>query len=132
MKKPKSSRAIIIKNKKILLMHRKKTNREYYTLIGGKLENFETPEETLIREVKEEASLDLISFKKFTEIEDEQKYATYFIVGKYIGEPKLGGEELDKDSPVNQYKLEWIKLDEIKKINLIPIQIKNKILETFL
>ena len=53
-----SCRAVIIKDNKVLLVHRIKnvneTLREYYVIPGGKQENNESDEETLVREVKEE------------------------------------------------------------------------------
>lgn len=129
MKKPKSSRGIIIKNKQILLIHRKKPNKNYYVIPGGKLKETETTEDALIREIKEETNLDLISFKKFLKLEDEQKISTYFFIDKYIGEPKANNKN---NSLINEYKLKWIDLNEIKNIKLIPIQIKTKLLDYFI
>jgi 8-oxo-dGTP diphosphatase len=53
--------ALIIKEDKILLMHRKKEGREYWVFPGGSVEEGETPEEAVIREIMEELSLKAIS-----------------------------------------------------------------------
>lgn len=53
----KAARAIIIQNGKILVMHRNKYGSQYYTLVGGRLNNDETPEQGLAREVREETGL---------------------------------------------------------------------------
>ena len=52
------SRALILDNDKVLLIHRFKDGREYFVLPGGHIEDGETEEETLIREIKEETNLD--------------------------------------------------------------------------
>lgn len=56
---PAAARAIIIKDDKLLLMHRNKYGNQYYTLVGGRLNEGESPEQGLVREVKEETGLDI-------------------------------------------------------------------------
>jgi 8-oxo-dGTP diphosphatase len=55
----KAARAIIIENNKILVMHRDKHGSQYFTLVGGRANDDETPEQALVREVKEETGLDV-------------------------------------------------------------------------
>ena len=50
------SRALILDNNKILLIHRFKDGREYFVLPGGHIEEGESEEEALIREIKEETN----------------------------------------------------------------------------
>ena len=52
------SRGVIIVNNKVVLIHRKKKNadgsiREFYVVPGGKVEEGETLEEAVVREVQE-------------------------------------------------------------------------------
>lgn len=56
-----AARAIIIKDGKILLMHRNKYGSQYYTLVGGRIDTNETPEQALVREVKEETGLNVVA-----------------------------------------------------------------------
>lgn len=56
----KASRAIIIENNKVLVMYRNKQGSQYYTLVGGRLNDGENEEQALVREVKEETGLDII------------------------------------------------------------------------
>jgi|LSQX01.3.fsa_nt_gb 8-oxo-dGTP pyrophosphatase MutT (NUDIX family) len=50
-------KAIILRNGKLLALHRKGVTDEWFDLPGGRMEYGETAEETVIREVKEETGL---------------------------------------------------------------------------
>lgn len=52
--------AIIIRDNKILLVHRKKDGREYWVFPGGGIEDYEKPEETVKREVFEGTNLRIL------------------------------------------------------------------------
>lgn len=56
-----AARAIIIENGRLLVMKRNKYGSEYFTLVGGKLTEHETPEQGLVREVFEETGLHVTS-----------------------------------------------------------------------
>ena len=58
--------AIIVQDSKIVLIHRKKDGQEYWVLPGGHVEDGESPEAALTREVKEETEED----KVFSEPEE--------------------------------------------------------------
>lgn len=58
-----AARAIIFEGNKILVMHRNKYGSQYFTLIGGRINDDETIEDGLVREVKEETGLDVTSAK---------------------------------------------------------------------
>lgn len=55
----KAVRAIIFKDSQLLVMYRNKYGSEYYTLVGGQVQEGESLEQALIREVKEETGLTL-------------------------------------------------------------------------
>jgi len=57
----KASRAIIIENGNILVMHRNKQGDQYYTLVGGRVEEYESVEAAVAREVMEETGLQVLS-----------------------------------------------------------------------
>lgn len=63
-----AARAIIIENDKILVMHRNKHGSEYFTLVGGRVNNNESLEQAASREVREETGLKITSSRLvFTE-----------------------------------------------------------------
>lgn len=75
MKKEKSCGAIIINNKKVLLVYEK--NRNFWGFPKGHVEQNETELETAIREVKEEVGLDIDILK-------EKRYEFKYNIGKEI------------------------------------------------
>ena len=122
--------AIVIKDGKILLMHRKKNNIEYHAIPGGHIESGESPEIAAIRELKEETNLDAEIDFLFLDNESNG-WHNYFYMAKNIkGEARFGGEELERNNAENHYELEWIKLSKVKENNLLPLEAKDKIIET--
>jgi 8-oxo-dGTP diphosphatase len=110
--------AIIKKDQKILLIHRFKNGDEYWVFPGGGVESGETNDEALVREVMEEASLPVISFKQVTEIKlvGDKVHILYTVVTG-DGIPTLSGPELADQNENNQYILEWV---DIEKISHLP------------
>jgi 8-oxo-dGTP diphosphatase len=126
------SAAIIVNKLGVLLIHRRKTDRDYYVLPGGTAENHETPEETCIREVKEETGLDINIKNKVYVFESNNRYEHYFLIDSFHGELCLGGPESIKQSTENNYQLEWINAEELQVINLLPNEIRNIVLKCVL
>ena len=91
---------LIDENKRILLIKRKynkKNYPNYFALPWGWCENNETPEETVIREVKEEVNLDFIPEKLFIKdkLENENNLEVYRFLWKYSWKIVLQEEECD-------------------------------------
>src|SRR3990172_9231352 len=63
----------------------RKTDDNDFGLPGGKVDDGETDEEAVIREVKEETGLDVLDVKPYFVREDDNYICTTFI-GNYLGE----------------------------------------------
>ena len=115
--------AIILDKDKILLMHRKKNGEEYWVFPGGGMEDTETQMEGIIREVKEETNLDVVNctldFMAFNEASNKEE-PFFRCEVKEGGKLEIKGEEKDKHSEENWYHLEWVKINDINKIWLVP------------
>lgn len=123
MKKRVSSRAIIIEDGKLLAMFRRKIKedgsvKEYYVIPGGGLEENETLEENVIRELKEEFSVDIEIVKFLSTEEYEDTIANYFLCKIINGTPKLGGEELERMTSENYYEIRYIDLKDIDNYDI--------------
>ena len=121
---------ILIEDDRILLIEHTKNNRKYWLVPGGGVDWGESAAEALIREFKEETSLD-IEVEKFLFISetiapDKQKHVInlYFKIKKVENSSnimKLGEEKILTD-------LRFIPEDEIKNIKLYP-NIKEKLIK---
>lgn len=59
-----AARAIIFNGDRILVMFRNKYGSTYYTLVGGRVDEGETPEQAVVREVKEETGMDVTTSRQ--------------------------------------------------------------------
>ncbi len=106
------------KNSRTLMIHRIKKENDFHkgkwNGLGGKLEQGESPENCVIREVREEAGLEItgprmhgfITFPMFDGVEDW--YVFIFTADKFTG--------VLKDS--HEGKLEWIRDENLLSLNL--------------
>ena len=131
---------IVMMNDGVVFMHRKKVIRnkdyqEYYTFPGGHLEEGETLEEGVIREIKEEFGINVKVVRKVYELENDRvNMKEYFFLCEYIdGEFGTGdGEEFSnnpeyKDS--GEYIPEIVKRENIPGLILLPLEIKEKFVQ---
>ena len=131
---------IIFINGKIALMHRKDVLKrpempEYYTIPGGGLEEGETEEEGTKREIKEEFGIEVRIVKKLYEMKStkfnqkELYYLCEYVSGKFgTGQgPEFSNDPKYKDS--GKYIPELVEKENIKNINLLPLEIKKKIIK---
>ncbi|MFA5127483.1 MAG: NUDIX domain-containing protein [Patescibacteria group bacterium] len=120
---------IILKDNKILLIKRHRLGYNYWVMPGGTLEKNEGVEATAIREIKEETGLNCKIDKtippiKFSGTKDE----IYFFAKPINGRAILGGPERERNAHGNHYALKWVKISDIKKLNLLPPILKEKII----
>jgi len=117
---------IVQQDGKILLIHRIKPDANYFTFPGGGVENGETFEQTLVREMKEELSIEVRAFSKAFELINRGNQEMYFWITQWTGDLKIGGPEAERMNDQNQYVLEWKTLNEIKLIDsLFPSEVKD-------
>lgn len=126
------SRAIVVKDDSILLIHRLKSGREYYVLPGGGIEPDESSEEAVLREVREETEIIIKPEKIIYELIQADGAKIDFWLCRYIeGQPFLSPSsvEKEKESEQNQYLPIWLGLEKINQINLLPVLIKNSLIQ---
>lgn len=120
--------AVIIKDNKILLIRRIKEGQEYFVFPGGGIEENEPVEDAIIREVREELSLDAKIDKLLFQIENRGQQELYFLIKEFSGNLELGGPEKERMNKNNQYYPEWIDLDKIPDLtNLYPEEAREKL-----
>jgi inorganic pyrophosphatase len=108
----------VIDKDKVLLFYRLKNGQEYYAVPGGGVEPNETPEQAAVRELKEETSLNITLGNKIGELEADDNHQYFYIAKSWSGTPTFGGEELERQSPANVYRLEWVPIETLNDIDL--------------
>lgn len=134
----KSVRGIIKKDGGIILIHRIKPNedgtyREYYVVPGGKMEQGETEEQTVEREVFEELGIKVKPKRKLLEYNsDYDDSIQIFYICEYI-DGILGtgdGPEMHDISYQKQvFEPVIVKQEEISEINLVPEEMKEVLIK---
>lgn len=112
-----STLCYIEKDHKYLMLHRtvKKNdvNKDKWIGVGGHFEQDESPEECLIREVKEETGYTLTDYRfrglvTFVSGNGVTEYMSLFTATGFEGDP----------IPCNEGNLEWVDIDEIQNLNI--------------
>jgi len=125
MRTDKNVRGVIIRGDKILLIHRKKKGEEYFVTPGGGVEDGETLEEGLKREIWEETGLELVGCQLWFEDRREKKRLLYYRCQTKGEKVTLGGPEAKRNDENNWYRPEWIRIKALKKMNnLKPERLK--------
>ena len=122
--------AVIIKDDQLLLMRRIKGKRDYFIFGGGTIEEGETNEEGLLREITEEFSLQATKPHFLFQFVNGTRTEYWFLVRNFSGTAVLGGPEKMRQTEANQYIPTWVSLASIPAItNLYPYSAKMMLLD---
>ncbi|MCI9246784.1 MAG: NUDIX domain-containing protein [Clostridia bacterium] len=116
-----STLCYIEKDNQYLMLHRTKKkndiNKDKWIGIGGKFEENESPEECIIREVKEETGLHLKSYQlrcivTYVSTNWETEYMYVFTSDDFEG----------NIMECNEGDLQWVNKDEVTKLNTFKVK----------
>jgi len=121
--------AIILRNKKLLVVRKKMPGRIEFIIPGGRKEDDETQEQTLARELREELGVQLKSFSYFGSFDEEAIFEkiplhmdVYYVKVEGYLEPRSEIKEylwIDRN-----YKDKGIKLGSVLELHVVPRLIK--------
>jgi ADP-ribose pyrophosphatase YjhB (NUDIX family) len=103
--------------------------KEFFVFPGGKKEPNETLEEAVVREAKEETSVEVKLEKYFHSFVDDNNDTSFYLCSYISGEPKLGeGNELRVSNMTNQYIPMWKQISELPDLIIRPQELKELLL----
>lgn len=131
MEKRISARGIIIENDSVYAMFRRRIKedgrkKEYYVIPGGGIEENETLKENVIRELKEEFSVDIKVLGYLGKDEGEDSIAHFFACEIVNGTPKLGGPEMERCSESNYYEIRTVAIADLDKVDILSTDMIKK------
>ncbi|HDY7489310.1 TPA: NUDIX domain-containing protein [Vibrio vulnificus] len=114
------------KNSEILLIKRFKEGRNYWVFPGGGAEPGELLEQAIVREVFEETSLRIDNYQEIFSVVNCGRKEHFYLVNVQFFEPKLSlhSPERQTQSSSNRYELTWVKLNDLSKLDLVPVEAK--------
>jgi len=122
-----SVRGFVLKDNELAVIFRRKINNgkveEYYAIPGGGVEEDETLEKALIRELKEELNIEVNIKDLAFKIEKEDRIEYFYNCEYLSGTFELNGEEIERNCKENYYEPTFI---PIEKINEYSVQDKVK------
>ena len=107
-------RGLIIKDNKVLLSFEERTG--VYMSPGGGLENGETYEECVVRELQEEAGLKVKPIKAFVKVKEyayEVLWENNYFICEIVGECE---RHLTESEEYNRVSAKWVDIDEAIRI----------------
>lgn len=121
------AKALIVENSNILLIEYKENNRLHYNLPGGTVEPSETISQALIRELKEEACVEVASEKVFLlyEYVEHKQPGDYSpavpgMIVFFLCKINNGTPQMPEVPDPNQVGVKWIPIDQLDNIVLFP------------
>jgi ADP-ribose pyrophosphatase YjhB (NUDIX family) len=130
-----AARAIIIENDHFLVMKRAKQGVEYYTLVGGRVSDGETPEQAVIREVMEETGLTVTSHRLvYTEKHPAPYNSQYIYLCTVAPHEQIGLLIGSEEEVLNRYGMNmhapfWVPTHNFAKLSFRTPQLQAAILK---
>lgn len=128
-------RAIVIRDGALLVMHRNKFGDQYYTLVGGGVDEGEDLVTALHRELREETGVEVANprlvFVEEPEAGDSQQHI--FLCDYVSGEPQLAAdseEAMLNQQGGNTYTPMWLPLDELGEATFLSPGLRERIIRS--
>jgi 8-oxo-dGTP pyrophosphatase MutT (NUDIX family) len=130
---------IVFKDDVLLVMFRRKNGREYYTFPGGGVEERESPEDAVVREIYEEATVVVDTPALVYELHrgsgnarDALPSREFFYRCVYqSGVPALGSDSIECaifDKEKNYFEPKWVKSSDLADMLLLPPEVAMQLL----
>lgn len=122
--KPRSA-GILIENKQIALIERQRGGDIFYVFPGGSVDPGESPEQAVVREIREELGLETNVIRRIAESTYANRPHYYYLLERCGGVFGTGqGKELKRgpDSERGSVRPLWVPLEDLDKLTIYPAQ----------
>lgn len=136
-----TARGVIIQDGKVLVFERWRRDKDgkplhYFSIPGGGIEHHETPEQALVREMKEEMTVDVAIDRLLVRQTTPDRYHYYFLCHITSGTPSFNPaseEAISARYQSNQYRVRWLPLTAVTKELRHPehVQALNHIIKVY-
>lgn len=124
---------IVFIENKMVSMYREFNNRIYYTFPGGGLEENETEEQCVVREIEEEFGITVQPVKKLYTYNGKKGKEHFFLCEYISGSFGTGnGEEFQGTNIRGVYKPVLIEVKDIPNLPLLPPEVAKQFFEDFM
>lgn len=127
------SAAIFIQNNSLALIERHRAGLHYFTFPGGGVDEGETPEQAVVREVSEELGMEVRVVRLVAKVWFRGNPQFFFLVEQVGGEFGTGtGEEYasDHDPASGSYEPVWMSLAEISTQRVLPLEVATLVVKS--
>ncbi len=116
---------MVVREGRVLLMHRWNAGKEYYVFPGGGVEDGETIPEAVVREIREETTVEIQVGKLLYHLVYDDDSEQHFFLCEYVsGEPKPGdGPEFTNLDSSNRYSPEWMDIRKLPETLVYPLEV---------
>lgn len=105
----------------VIIINRQKSGRTYNVIPGGGIESGEDFKQAAIREMKEELSIDISSYKFSSPLPHDDGVCFLVKTDLEVEPLVISGEELERSSSENIYTPRWVTLTSLPQLVLYPI-----------
>jgi 8-oxo-dGTP diphosphatase len=124
--------SVIIKDGKLLMIHRLNNGEEYWVLPGGGVEEGEEIKKAVLRELEEETSIIAELKDELLEFTDSRGDKHFLFLCEYVsGEPKLhaDSEEANNRDANQSYSPEWVEISRLPELTIYPTEEKDFLIQ---
>jgi len=120
---------IVIRSENILLIHRLNEGREYWVFPGGGVENSESIEDAVVRELKEETFLDITVGKLlYHVVRDDLTEEFFYLCDEFGGDLKLSDTAPELLQEGQSFTPVWVPIEQLSQLLVYPTEIRDQLL----
>jgi len=129
------SAGIVVKDGKVLLIHRFNKGDEYWVFPGGGVEEGETPDQAVVREIDEETMINVVPKKFLYHITWDTGEENFFYLCEYVsGEPRLRPDSIEVEQMKKGEQIfepVWVEIEDLPSLKVYQLEVRDLFLNDY-